>query len=155
MTALLATQAVLVLVHASVDVLITYAGFLVREAGVIKCFEQAKVAHDGSDHGLLCQATILVEIGAADVEDQVSVNYVAALVNCQATVSIAVVGKAHVKAVLNHKTLQLVNVGRTAINIDVEAVWCVVDNVSLGSQRVKNRASNTRSCAVCAVQANL
>ncbi len=28
------------------------------------------VTHDGSDHGLLCRATILVEVGAADVEDQ-------------------------------------------------------------------------------------
>ena len=105
MTALLAAQAVLVLVHASIDVLIAHVGFLVREAGVIKCFEQAKVAHDGGNHGLLCQATILVEVGAADVENQVSVNYMAALVDCQAAVSVAVVGKAHVKAVLNHKAL--------------------------------------------------
>ena len=42
-----------------------------------------------------------------------------------------------------------------AINVDVEAVWCVVDNVSLGAQSVKNRASNARSCAVSAIQANL
>ena len=105
MTALLATQAVLVLVHASVDVLIANVGLLVREASVVKGFEQAKVAHNSGNHGLLSQATILVEIGAADVEDQVSVNYVAALVNCQATISIAIVSKAHVKAVLNHKAL--------------------------------------------------
>ena len=45
--------------------------------------------------------------------------------------------------------------GRTAINIDVEAVWSVVDNMGLSTQSVKNRASNTRSCAVCAIQANL
>ena len=44
---------------------------------------------------------------------------------------------------------------RAAINIDVEAVWSVVDNVGLGAQSVKNRASNTRSCAVCTIQANL
>ena len=79
----------------------------------------------------------------------------AALVDCQAAVSVAVVSKAHVKAVLNHKTLQLVNVGRATINVDVEAVWCVVDNVGLGAQSIKNRASNTRSCSVCAVQTNL
>ena len=79
----------------------------------------------------------------------------AALVDCQAAVSVAVVGKAHVKAVLNHKALQLVNVGRTAINIDVEAIWSVVNNMRLGAQGVKNRASNTRSCAVCAIKANL
>ena len=45
--------------------------------------------------------------------------------------------------------------GRTAINIDVEAVWSVVDNMRLGAQGVKDRASNTRSCAVSAIQANL
>ena len=155
MTTLLATQTVLVLVHASVDVLIAYASFLVREASVVKCFEQAKVAHDGSNHGLLCQTAILVEVGAANVENQVSVNHVAALVNCQAAVSITVIGKAHVKAVLNHKALQLVNVGGAAINVDVEAVWSVVDNMRLGAQGVKDRASNTRSCAVSAIQANL
>ena len=42
-----------------------------------------------------------------------------------------------------------------AINVDVQAVWSVVDNVSLGAQSVKNRASNTRSCTVSAIQANL
>ena len=155
MATLLAAQAVLVFVHASVDVLIAYAGFLVREASVVKCFEQAKVAHDGSDHGLLCQATILVKVGATDVENQVSVNHVTTLVNCQAAVSIAVIGKAHVKAILDHKALQLINVGRTAININVEAVWSVVDNMRLSAQGVKDRTSNTRSCAVCAIQANL
>ena len=77
------------------------------------------------------------------------------LVNCQAAVGIAVVGKAHVKAVLNHKALQLVNVSGSAINVDVQAVWSVADNMSLGAQGVKNRASNARSCAVCAIQANL
>ena len=41
------------------------------------------------------------------------------------------------------------------INVDVQAVWCVVDNMRLGAQSVKNRTSNTRSCAVCAVQTNL
>ena len=155
MTTLLAAQAVLILVHASVDVLIAHVGLLVREASVVKCFEQAKVAHDGGNYGLLSQATILVKVGAADVEDQVSINHVAALVNCQAAVSVTIVGKAHVKAILNYKTLQLINVGRTAINIDVEAVWSVVDNMGLSTQSVKNRASNTRSCAVCAIQANL
>ena len=105
MTTLFATQAVLVLVHASVDVLIAHVGLLVREASVVKCLEQAKVTHDGSDHGLLCQATILVKVGAADVEDQISINHVATLVNCQAAVSVTVIGKAHVKAVLDYKTL--------------------------------------------------
>ena len=45
--------------------------------------------------------------------------------------------------------------GGATINIDVEAVWSVVDNMRLGAQGVKNRASNTRSCAVSAIQANL
>ena len=45
--------------------------------------------------------------------------------------------------------------GGAAINVDVEAVWGVVDNVRLGAQGVKDRASNTRSCAISAIQANL
>ena len=45
--------------------------------------------------------------------------------------------------------------GGAAINVDVEAVWSVVDNMRLSAQGVKDRASNTRSCAVCTIQANL
>ena len=45
--------------------------------------------------------------------------------------------------------------GGAAINVDVEAVWSVVDNMRLGAQGVKDRASNARSCAVSAIQANL
>ena len=69
MTTLLATQAVIVFVHASINVLIAYVGLLIREASVIKCLEQAKVTHDGGNHSLLSQATILVEVGAANVEN--------------------------------------------------------------------------------------
>ncbi len=41
--------------------------------------------------------------------------------------------QANVSAVLDHKALQLVNVGRTAINIDVGGRLGVVDNMRLGA----------------------
>ncbi len=79
----------------------------------------------------------------------------AALVNGQAAVGVAVVSKAHVKAILHNKALQLVDVGRAAVDVDVKAVGRVVDHVGLGAQGVKDRACDRRSRAVCAVQANL
>ena len=98
---------------------------------------------------------MLGHVAAADVEDEVAVDHMAALVNGQAAVGVAVVGKAHVKAVLHHKALQLVDVGAAAVHVDVEAVGCVVDDVGLCAQGVKDRASHGGGGAVCAVQANL
>ena len=155
MARLLAAKGVAVLAHAGIDVLVAHVGLLVRNARLVQRAEEAEVRHDRGNNGLLGQTAVLVHIAGAHVQDQVAVNHVAALVNGQAAVGVAVVGKAHIKAVLHHKALQLVDVGRAAIDVDVKAVRRVVDHVGLGTQGVKDRARDRRSRAVCAVQANL
>ena len=65
---------------------------------------------------------MLVEVHATDIEDEVAVDHVAALVDRDAAVGVAVVGKTHVEPLLNHVAAQAVDVGGTAVDVDVQAV---------------------------------
>ena len=79
----------------------------------------------------------------------------AALVDGQAAVCVAIVGKADVQAVLNNKALQALDVGGAAGDVDVVAVGGVVDHVGLRTQGVEDRTSDARGRTVGAVQADL
>ena len=153
--ALLAAQGEAVLAHAGVDEAIAHGGLLVVEAGGVERAEQAEVAHDGGHHGLAREAAVLVEVGAAHVEDEVAVDHVAALVHRQTAIGVTVIGKAHVQAVLHHEVLQALDVGGAAVHVDVEAVGGVVDDVRLGAQGVKDRTGHRACRAIGAVEANL
>ena len=123
--------------------------------GLVKGLEQAIVAHDGGDHGAGGESAVLVEIDAADVHDQVAVHHVAALVHGNAAVGVAVVGKAHVEALLDHVATQAVDVGGAAVHVDVEAVGRVVDHANVGAKGIKDGLGHGGRGTVGAVQANL
>ena len=142
MAGLLAAKAVLVLIHARIDVFVAHVGLFVGKPRVFKGFEQPKVAHNGGDNRLLCKAAIFIQIAATHIQDKVAVNHVATLVNRKATVGISVVGKTHVKSILYDKALQLADVRGAAVYVDVQAVRGIVDDVRFCAQCVKNRASN-------------
>ena len=96
MARLLAAQAVAALAHLGVHVAIAHAAGHGTQAGKLKRLDQTKVAGDGRHHGTARKAAVLVQVHAAHVQDLVAVNHAAALVHGQASVGIAVVGKAHV-----------------------------------------------------------
>ena len=98
---------------------------------------------------------MLVQVHAAYVQDKVAVYHMAALVHRKAAIGVAIVGKAHVQSLLYHQTLQAVDMGGTAIDIDVEAIGRIADNAHIGTQRVEHRLGNRRSSAIGAIEANL
>ena len=80
---------------------------------------------------------------------------VALLVHAQAAVSIAIKGKANVQTVLYHELLQALDMGRTGIVVDVQAVGLVVDDVGVSAQSVKHGLSDIPAGTVGAVQTDL
>ena len=98
---------------------------------------------------------MLVKIRAAHIEDHVAVDHVAAVINRQAAVGVAVVGKAHVEPLLKHMTTQALHVRGTAINVDVEAIRRVGDHADVGAKGVEHGLCHRGGGAVGAVQADL
>ena len=80
---------------------------------------------------------------------------IALLVHTQATVSIAIISKTDIQALLHHELLQTLDVGGAGIVVNVQAVGLIVDDVSICAQGIEHRLCNVPRTAVCTVQTNL
>ena len=78
----------------------------------------------------------------------VACNNVALFVNRKTAVSVAVVSKAYVEAVVDYELLQVLNVSLAAVGVDVEAVGVVVDHICLCAESVKYALCYLPCCAV-------
>ena len=120
---LLPADAAAVLGHVLVDVLVAHRGLGVADARLVQRLVQPEVGHDGGDDGVADQLAALLHIAAVDVEDGVAVHDVPLLVHAEAAVGVAVVGEAHVEALLHDKFLQALDVGGPGVQVDVQALW--------------------------------
>gem|GEM_PF-6570958 len=82
---------------------------------------------------------MLVQVHAAHVQDLVAIDHAAALVHGQAAVGIAVIGKAHVQALLHHVALQALHMRGAAVDVNVKAIGRGIDHAHVGAQRVEHR----------------
>ena len=153
--ALLAADAAAVLRHVLVDVLVADGGFGVVNALLVEGLVQAEVRHDGGDDGVRDELTALLHVAAVDVQDVVAGDDVALLIDTEAAVGIAVVGKADVKVIFDDELLQTLDVGGTGVVVDVQAVGLVVDDIGVRTQRVENALRDVPAGAVGAVQTDL
>ena len=82
----------------------------------------------------------------------VAVDDIPLLVHRQAAVGIAVKGEAHIQVVRNHKAAQVLDMGRAAVDIDVQAVRIVGNHMGVGTQGVKNALGHHPGAAVGTVE---
>ena len=125
------------------------------QAGKLQRLDQAKVAGNRRHHGTARESPVLVQVHAAHVQDLVAVDHTAALVHGQAAIGIAVVGKAHVQALLHHVALQALHMRGAAVHVDVKSVGRGVDHAHIGAQRVEHRLGHRGRRTVGAVDADL
>ena len=155
MARLLATQAVAALAHLGIHVTVAHAAGHGAQTGKLQRLDQAKVAGNRRHHGTARESPVLVQVHAAHVQDLVAVYHATALVHGQAAIGIAVIGKAHVQALLHHMALQALHMRGAAVDVDVKAIGRGVDHAHVGAQRVEHRLGNRGSRAVGAVDADL
>ena len=155
MAALLPADAGATLLHILVDVLVAHLSLGVVDAQLIQGLVQAEVGHDGGHHRVGHQLAPLLHVAAVDVEDVVAGDDIALFVHAQAAVGVAVVGEAHVQALLHHQFLQTLNVGGAGVEVDIQAVGLCVDDSGVGAQGVKHGLGDVPAGAVGAVQAHL
>ena len=80
---------------------------------------------------------------------------IALLVHTQAAVSITIVGKANIQALLHNKLLKTLNVGRACVVVDVRAIRLIIDDVGVSTQSIENALSDIPAGTIGAVQADL
>ena len=141
--------------HVLVDVLVAHLGLGVVDAQLVEGLVQAEIGHDGGDHGVHQQLAPLLHVAAVDVEDVVAGDDVALLVHAQAAVGIAVIGEAHIKAVVQNEFPQTLDVGGAGVGIDVVAVGVSVDDVGLRAQGIEDALGDVPGSAVGAVETHL
>ena len=81
-------------------------------------------------------------IAAIDIQDMVASDDITLLVHAQAAVSITVISKTNIQALLHNKLLQSLNVGRASVQVDVQTVGLVIDNISICAESIEHRLSD-------------
>ena len=155
MAGLLATEVVAVLAHRLEDVAVAHSGAAEGNAVLAQVQLQAQAAHYGCDEGVLCELAFALSGNSQDSHNLVTVYQIALFVNCLATVRVAVVGDAEVRAVLNDCCLQLLGVGGPHAVVDVGAVGLYSQCDNLCTQRFESCGRCCVCRTVCAVQNNL
>ena len=142
MSALLAANTAAVLGHIFVHVLVANGGLCISYAQLVKCLVQTEVGHYSSNDSIVEQLATLFHVCAVYVKNVVARDNIALFINTQAAVSVAVVGKAHVKTVFHHISAQPLNMCGACVHVDIGAVRGSVYNIGLCAQSVKNGFCN-------------
>src|SRR5699024_5219148 len=95
------------------------------DAGRLQGQSEAQITHDGRHDHVAGQAPLRLRRHRQDRQNLVTVDNLPGRVDGQTAVRVPVEGKAGVGAVRHNSTLQIVEVRRAAMIVDVDAVWRV------------------------------
>ena len=84
---------------------------------------EADVAHHGRHDGIAGKASFALHLTRAHQQHRVAVHDVAALVDEDRAIAVAVKRDAHLALLLQHHLLQRLRMRGTAVQVDVAAVW--------------------------------
>ena len=151
MARLLASQAVTVLGHIFIDILIANRRLLIGNALALKCLIKTEVRHNRGDNRIVDQRPLFFHVFSTYIEDLVAIQ-LALTVHCQAAIRISIISESNVQMIFNHIFLQSLDVGGTAICIDIQTIRRVVDDMCLRAQCVEYVFRNRGSASVCTVK---
>ena len=140
--------------HVLPHVAVAHLRLGVLDAGLVEGLVEAQVAHDGRGDLVGHKVALVLHVARADVHDLVAVNQVAVLVDGQAAVSIAVVGKTAVQALGTHELLQGLDMRGAHASVDVGTVGLATDGVDLCAHGLEHAACDGPRSAVGTVQAD-
>ena len=141
--------------HVLRDVFVAHGRLFIADARLIERLVQAEVGHDRRNDLGIAEAALGLHVARADIEDLVAVDDRAVFVHGQAAVSVAIEGKAHVQPVETDILLQVFDMRRAAVAVDVRAVGLIADDIRIRTERVKDVLRHHPRAAVGAVKADL
>ena len=141
--------------HILRDVLIADIGLFIADARRIERLVQAEIGHDRRDDLGIAEAALRLHIARADIKDLIAVDDRAVFIHGQAAVGVAVEGKAHIQSVETDVLLQVLDVRRAAVTVDVRAVGRVADHIGVRAECIKDVFGHHPRAAVGAVKTDL
>ena len=151
---LLTPEAVPICRHILIDILVTDLRLLVAHALTLQRLVQTDIRHHSCDNGIVLELSVLFHIFSAYIHDQVAVDFPARLIDRDAAVCIPIVGKTDIQAVFLHKFLKRMDMGASAVCIDVRTIRMVVDDICFCTECVKHTLCNRAGAAIGAVDSD-
>ena len=75
-------------------------------------------------------------------------------VHAKATIRISIICKAHIQAIIHYEFLQMLDVRRSAIGIDIKSIRGIIYYICLCTKGVKHSLGYGPCCAICYIQPN-
>ena len=138
--------------HILIYILIAHGSLLILKPRLVTGLIKPQVGHDRRHNGISVQASVLLHIFAADIEDQISVYHVAVFIYRDTSVRVAVIREAHIKLLLLHVILKHFDMRGTAVGIDIRSIRFTVDHIGLGAQRVIHALCDGKCASVGTVK---
>ena len=148
MAGLLAADAVPVLHHVFIDILVADLGLLILDADLVQSLVQAEVAHNSRYNFIVEQLASLLHEEAININDMVAGDHIALLIHAKTSVRVTVKGKTNIQTVVYYKLLQVLYMSRSAVCIDVVAIRLIIHDIGLCAESVKHRLGNGPGSAI-------
>ena len=155
MPGLFSADAVSVFDHVLVDIFVPDFGLFIFNTDRIQSFVQAEIRHDRRDDLVVQQLAAFLHIKTVDIQDMISGHHIAVLINTQTAVRVTVISKTDIQSVFHHKFLQMFNVGRSAVFIDVQPVRLGIDHIRFCTDGVKDTLGDLPGRTVGSIKADL
>ena len=155
MSGLLTTDTATVLLHIFVHILVSNSSLSIAYSKLIECLVQTKIGHNCGHNSIGKKLVPILHVATVYVENMITCNDISQLIHTETAIRITIIGKANIKAVIYHKLLQSLNMSRTGIIIDIEAIWLSIDHIALGTERLKNGLSHIPGASVGTVKTDL
>ena len=110
------------------------------------------VAHDGRDDRVAAKPPLALQLMAAHQQDRIAVDDLAAMIDEDRAIAVAVEGNAHRAAARHHQLRQLFRMGRSAAEVDVAAVGPIAHDDGLEAEAVEQLRPHRGRRAVGAVE---
>jgi len=154
-TGLLAAERIAGRQHLLKHVAVAHAGLHRLDAGLAHGDQQAQVAHDSDDEGVLGQCPALLRVDGQRTHDLVTIDEVALVVDGEAAIRVSVVCDTKVAAGLDDGRLQGLGVRGTRVQVDVAAVGGRIDDGDIRSKLPEHGRAQLGGRAVRAVDRDL
>ena len=138
MSGLLTTDTAAVLLHIFVHILVSNSSLGIAYSKLIECLVQTEIGHNCGHNSIGQKLVPVLHVASVYVKNMITCDDISQLIHTETAIRITIIGKANIKTIIYHKLLQSLNMSRTGIIIDIEAIWLSIDHIAFGTERFKN-----------------
>ena len=142
MSGLFSTNAVVICHHILGNVFVTNCSLLITHSFTLQSFVKSHIGHHCGNNSISIQFPLLFQIFTADIHNLVTIDDISTMINCDTTVSISIISKSDIQAIVYHIFLKDFDMGGSTVCIDVSSIRLIVDHISFRLKCLENTFCN-------------